>query len=94
MIADDILTLLDFIGERPEDNALWQLFSQRLAEADHIDEARYIRVDYPMIRTSLRMAWPEIAMVRSHRWPSRSSTHSHHASGGSRCRKQGGRASL
>jgi hypothetical protein len=64
MITDDLLELLDFIGERPEDTALWQLLSQRLAEADHIVEARYFLRDYPMIRTSLRMAWPEIAMVR------------------------------
>jgi hypothetical protein len=49
-IDPDILDLLDFIGDRPEDVVLRYLLAQRLAEADHIYEARFVRQDYDMIR--------------------------------------------
>ena len=52
-MTPDIIELLDYVGERPEDNVLWHLLAQRLAEADQIDEARYVRQDHGMIRRCL-----------------------------------------
>jgi hypothetical protein len=66
MITDDLLELLDFIGERPEDTVLWQLLSQQLAEADYIDEARYFRQDFDMVRRCLVRDWSNIAMIRNY----------------------------
>jgi len=63
-IDPDTLDLLDFIGERPEDDTLWKLFSQQLAEADHLSEATFVRRDYDMIRRLLVGVWGDVACIR------------------------------
>lgn len=58
-------SLLLFIAERPQDDALWHLLACQYADADQLDVAAFIKRDYDMIRRCLPAELPDILMVRN-----------------------------
>ncbi len=63
----NIQTLLWFIADTPEDDALWHLLAQLHAERDQdgdLEIAAFLRRDYDIIRRMLRMTSSDFMAIR------------------------------